>query len=125
MDSNLITEFEQRIQKRLREIKEELAMVASPDVGDHVPGEYAAKFENFGDENYLDPDSDSPDEVVNYETNLAVTGELEKELHRYEAALQRLRDGSYGRDINTGEAIALDRLRADPAAETAIPQRAA
>lgn len=124
MDQALLQEFEQRIQQRIVQIKEELGTVATPDVGDHVPGEYAAKFENFGDENALEPDSDSPDEVENYEVNLAVTGELERELKRYEAALARIKAGTYGKDIHTGEAIALDRLRANPAAETVILKHA-
>lgn len=124
MDQNLLQEFEDRINQRIIEIKQELATVATPDTGDHVPGEYAAKFENFGDENTLEPDSDSPDEVENFEINLAVTGELERELKRYEAALARIKDGTYGKDIHTGDAIALERLRANPAAETAIPKRA-
>lgn len=122
MEQALVQEFEQRINQRIAEIKEELATVAKPDTGDHVPGEYAAKFENFGDENYLAPDSDSPDEVENYEVNLAVTSELERELKRYETALQRIKDGTYGKDVRTGIDIALDRLRANPAAATAIPK---
>jgi len=124
MDKALLQEFEHRLQQRITEIKEELSTVAKPDKGDHVPGEYAAKFENFGDENSLEPDSDSPDEVENYEVNLAVTGELERELKRYEAALERIKAGTYGKDIQTGAEIALDRLRANPAAETAITKHA-
>ncbi|EKD76727.1 MAG: hypothetical protein ACD_43C00009G0006 [uncultured bacterium] len=124
MDQALLQEFEQRINQRIAQIKEELGAVATPDVGDHVPGEYAAKFENFGDENALEPDSDSPDEVENYEVNVAVTGELERELKRYESALKRIKAGTYGKDIHTGEAIAVDRLRANPAAETVILKHA-
>lgn len=120
MDQTLLVEFEQHLQKRIKELKEELAVVAQPDTGDHIPGEYAAKFENFGDENSLDAASDSPDEVENYEVNLAVTSDLERELNRYQAALERLKQGTYGKDIHTGEDIAVERLRANPAAETAI-----
>jgi RNA polymerase-binding transcription factor DksA len=121
MDTTQLNEFKGLIERRIAEIKEELATVANPDEGDHVQGEYAAKFENYGDDNSLDEGSDSPDEVENYEVNLAVTAELERELHRYEAALQRIADGTYGKDLNTGEDISSDRLRANPAAETAIP----
>lgn len=120
MDQNQINEFRSIIEQRIQELKEELGMVANPDVGDHVPGEYAAKFENFGDENSLEPDSDSPDEVANYEVNLSVKNELEPELHRYQAALQRIENGTYGKDIDTGAEISLERLRANPAAETAL-----
>ncbi|MBI4407187.1 MAG: TraR/DksA family transcriptional regulator [Candidatus Kerfeldbacteria bacterium] len=121
MDQAQLEEFRVLLERRIVELKEELGTVAKPDVGDHVPGEYAAKFENFGDENSLEPDSDSPDEVENYEVNLAVTGDLERELHRHEAALQRIADGTYGKDLKTGADIAVERLRVNPAAETALP----
>lgn len=120
MDQTQLTEFRTLLEQRIAELKEELGMVANPDVGDHVPGEYAAKFENFGDDNALEPDSDSPDEVENYEVNLSVKNELEPELKRYQAALQRIADGTYGKDIHTGADISLERLRANPAAETAL-----
>ncbi len=120
MDQAHLAEFRKLLEQRIAELKEELGMVAKPDSGDHVPGEYAAKFENFGDENSLEPDSDSPDEVENYEVNLAVTSELAPELKRYQAALQRLENGIYGKDIQTGADIPLERLRANPAAETAL-----
>ncbi|MFA6475581.1 MAG: hypothetical protein WCV88_05285 [Patescibacteria group bacterium] len=121
MDKAQLDEFRKRIEERISEVKKELLTVSNPDKGDHVPGEYAAKFENFGDDNYLDEGSDSPDEVENYEVNVAVTSELERELHRCEAALQRMSDGTYGKDIKTGEDISLERLRANPAAETVLP----
>lgn len=124
MEASQLAEFRSLIEQRIAELKEELSTVANPDGGDHVQGEYAAKFENYGDDNSLDEGSDSPDEVENYEVNLAVTAELERELHRYEAALQRIADGTYGKDLKTGEEIAVERLRANPAAETAIPGKA-
>ncbi len=124
MEQSQLAEFKTLIEQRIAELKDELSTVANPDTGDHVPGEYAAKFENFGDDNSLDEGSDSPDEVENYEVNLAVTGELERELLRYQAALQRIADGTYGKDLHTGEPISMERLRANPAAETAIPGKA-
>ena len=124
MDQTQLAEFQSQIEQRIAELKEELSTVANPDTGDHVPGEYAAKFENYGDDNSLDEGSDSPDEVENYEVNLAVTSELERELKRFQAALQRISDGTYGKDIRTGEQISVERLRVNPAAETAIPGNA-
>lgn len=123
MDNNLLAEFKQALLKRQTEIKTELSGVATPDVGDHVPGAFAPKFENFGDENSLEADSDSPDEVENYEENVAVTNVLERELLKVEAALVRIDAGTYGKDIHTGEEIPLERLRANPEAETAIAKK--
>ncbi|MBI2415320.1 MAG: hypothetical protein HYV33_01505 [Candidatus Kerfeldbacteria bacterium] len=121
MDQAQLNQFKQLLLKQQAEVEQELATVAKPDTGDHVPGDYAAKFPNFGEENYLDAGSDSPDEVQAYEVNLAVTRELENHLVKIKAALERIANGTYGNDIHTGEAIALERLQANPAAEIAIP----
>lgn len=114
----------QECKKHLLEIKanleKELASVSEPDTGDHEIGDYRAKFPDFGAENYLDGGSDSPDEVEAYEVNLSVTSQLESYLHKVTAALERIEQGTYGVDIHTGKPISIERLRANPAAETAI-----
>lgn len=120
MEQSVINELKQLLLSEKTQLEKELASVADPDVGDHVPGDYAAKFPNFGDENYLDEGSDTPDEVQAYEVNLAVTGELADRLKKIDAALERIETGSYGKDIKTGEDIPIERLRANPAAEVAI-----
>lgn len=121
MDQQLLTEFKEALLQRRTQIQEELGTVATPDTGDHVPGAYAPRFENFSDDNAsLKADSGSPDEVETYEVNVAVTNELERELLKVEAALQRIAAGTYGKDIITGADIAIERLRVNPAAETAI-----
>lgn len=123
MEKKLLQEFKEKLLSLKAELEKEIASVADPDVGDHVPGEYAAKFPNFGDDNYLDAGSDSPDEVQTYEVNLAITGQLENYLNKVTSALARIEDGSYGTDVNTGEEISIERLRANPAAETAISEK--
>ncbi len=125
MEETLLNEFKQQLLKIQAEVKQELDAVANPDIGEHVPGDYAAKFPNFGDDNYLDPGSDTPGEVQEYQVNLSVTEQLEAYLKNVEAALLRIEDGTYGKDINTGEEISIERLKANPAAETAIPKPAA
>ncbi len=122
IDTNVLEELKQQLLDLKKQLEQELATVADPDVGEHVPGDYAAKFPNFGDDNYLDGGSDSPDEVQAYEVNLSVTKQLEKYLQQVNSALARMEDGSYGFDINTGEEISIERLQANPSAATAIPK---
>lgn len=123
MDKALLEEFKQLLLAQQTEVQKEILTVAKPDIGDHEPGEYAAKFPNYGDENYLDGGSDSADEVQAYQENLAVTQQLAEHLEKIKAALARIEAGTYGKDIHTGEDISLDRLRANPAAETALPPK--
>lgn len=120
MEHAQLQEFKTQLLELKAEIEKELAAVSEPDAGDHEPGSYRAKFPNFGEDNYLDAGSDSPDEVQEYELNLSVTPQLESHLQKVNAALERIENGTYGKDINTGEPISVERLRANPAAETAI-----
>lgn len=120
MEQAELQEFKKQLLELKAEIEKELTSVSEPDTGDHEPGNYRAKFPNFGEENYLDAGSDSPEEVAEYELNSSITPQLEAHLEKVKAALERIENGSYGKDITTGESISIERLRANPAAETAI-----
>lgn len=120
MEQAELQEFKNQLLALKAEIEKELAGVSEPDTGDHEQGNYRAKFPNFGEENYLDAGSDSPEEVAEYQLNSSITPQLEAHLEKVKAALERIENGTYGKDINTGEPISIERLRANPAAETAI-----
>lgn len=74
---------------------------------------------------HLDPD-DFPDEIdsASSESGLAFIGRLrERErvlLQKIEAALEKIREGTYGKCISCGEDIGLKRLEARPVAELCI-----
>ena len=55
------------------------------------------------------------------EKDLGILEGLEVDLAEIEAALQRLDEGTYGLDEETGEPIDPERLEARPAARTNIP----
>ena len=59
-------------------------------------------------------------EVEDYVDNLGVETTLEKELKDVMDALAKLEKGTYGLCETSGQEIALDRLRAYPAARTAL-----
>jgi DnaK suppressor protein len=52
----------------------------------------------------------------------AIKASLSERLAAIERAEQRLRDGTYGRSIRSGEVIPDERLEADPAAELTVEE---
>lgn len=80
-----------------------------------VPGEYETRMEEIGTDM-----EDNVTEVEGYVDNLAVEANLEHELRDVLDALEKMDAGTYGVCEKTGTEIALDRLRAYPAARTAI-----
>ena len=65
--------------------------------------------------------ADQGSELFEREKDLAILERLETDLAEIEAALQRLDDGTYGVDEETGEPIDPERLEALPTARTNIP----
>ena len=79
------------------------------------PCDYQASFQDFG----ADEESQAA-EYAQAETDNSVVEELDDELKRVNDALERIAQGTYGLDSNTGEPIKQERLEAYPAAETNI-----
>lgn len=119
MDQTLLNEIKETLQKEQAELQQQLDKISTPDVGDHVPGERAAKFPDYGDDAIGD-NSESPSEVSEYSVNLDVTHSLEERLNEVAAALERVVQNKYGVCTKCGEEINADRLRANPAAETCM-----
>ncbi len=65
--------------------------------------------------------ADQGSELFEREKDLAILESLEVDLAEIEAALQRLDDGDYGVDEETGEPIDPARLEALPTARTNVP----
>lgn len=115
MDAAFIQEMKTALEKERAEIQEELNSVSGPDNGDHVPGDRAATFPNYGND-AIGENTASPAEVSEYEANLDITTILSARLKNIDAALQRIANNTYGKRKDGGM-IAEDRLRANPAAE--------
>ncbi len=64
-------------------------------------------------------EEDTADKLEELGTNVALVEELEKRYKEIREALKRISDGAYGVSAS-GEAIDIDRLRANPAATTNI-----
>jgi RNA polymerase-binding transcription factor DksA len=80
--------------------------------------------DQVGDLSHLPQHSaDQGSEVFEREKDMAILEQLERELAEIEAALQRLDEGTYGIDEETGDPIAAERLEAYPIARTNVGHR--
>lgn len=85
--------------------------------GRSVGGDWQGRSEEEGEE--PDP-ADVADNIEELVTNVPLVEEWAKRLKDINAALEKMDNGTYGKDDKTGEAIPLERLEADPAARTTI-----
>ena len=111
-DTNFLKEQEQVLLAEKARLEKSLARFAKPA---DTKGGFETQMEDLGegeDERIL--------EVEDYVDNLGVEATLEKELADTVAALAKLGAGTYGICEKSGEEIAINRLRAYPAAKTAL-----
>jgi len=66
--------------------------------------------------------SDPATSLTLEEQDDAVTSSLRERLMAIERAEQRLRDGTYGHSVRSGDEIPDERLEADPAAELTVEE---
>lgn len=116
MDKNLIEELKQKLLAAKAETEKDLAIISDKDTGDHVPGEYAAKFPNYGDDHDDELLENSPTEVTDYLENVDATGEIESRLNAINKALEKIATNSYGACEKCGQPIDEDRLKVQPSA---------
>lgn len=112
IDPKLITENKQRLLQEEQRLKNLLSRIARPLDN---RGDFQTSHEQLGskeDENAL--------EVADYAEHIAEEHDLALRLQKVMAALERIRDGSYGQCQIGGEDIPASRLLAVPEAENCI-----
>ena len=77
----------------------------------------AAGREDRAAENDAGPYDDPAERLTAEDTDDALVAGLRERLAALERAQQRVKDGTFGRSVRSGEPIPEDRLEADPAAE--------
>lgn len=97
---------------------------------EQMRGDLQAEIDQIQDESKNEDQSDSygvknhpaedATELFLRQRNLAVSGDLRRELDEVEHALQRIEDGSYGRCEVCGEPISPERLEVRPSATLCI-----
>jgi RNA polymerase-binding transcription factor DksA len=114
MNQQLAEENKQKLLAEEKRIRAILSSRGTKDGSGEFPGEYKAKFPEFGED-----EGENAGEVADFESNLAITADLEPKLGRVEAALARIEDGTYGK-CSQGDEIEEERLRVVPEADTCI-----
>jgi RNA polymerase-binding transcription factor DksA len=116
MDAKDLEYFKKKLDKEKSLLEEELKTVGRKN--SHIAGGWEAKPEN------LDVDSADDNEVADkmegLEENSGILDKLEMQLTEVNAALDRVRQGSYGVCMVAGEPIEKERLMANPSAKTCL-----
>ncbi len=119
MNPTLLRTLSNLLEQERDTVQAELAGLAAPDHGDHAPGDYNPRFPNYGEE-VVNDGYETPGEVAEFALNVNMTGQLQQRLSQITAALERLSNDTYGTCSQCGQLIAVERLEANPAAETCI-----
>lgn len=114
MDKSKIENFKNKLQKELELLTSELQTVAK--INPNNPGDWEPKAVD-GDYGQADR-NEVADEIGNFETNVAISKDLEIRFNEVKNALKRIEDGGYGICEIGGESIEEERLEANPAATT-------
>ena len=112
LDPTVLAELKERLLADKKRLEDALSKFATKT---DAQGEYETRIEDIG----TDTDENAT-EVENYVDNLAVEANLEHDLRDTIDALEKMEQGTYGLCEKTGAEISVDRLRAYPAARTAI-----
>ncbi|MCW1929718.1 MAG: TraR/DksA C4-type zinc finger protein [Candidatus Kerfeldbacteria bacterium] len=111
---DFINEMQLALEQELQTLNKDLSSVSSPDVGDHVAGDYAPIYKHsdeVGDEN-----STLADDLDAHAVNVDVTATLEARKAHVEQAIAALEAGTYGVCAKCEQDISEERLMANPAA---------
>lgn len=113
IDKKFIEKNKQRLEAEEKRLKSLLVRIAEPSAA--VPGEFQAKHVEFGSK-----EDENASEVEAYGANIAEERDFEGMLRKVQAALQRVKNGTYGICVIGGEKIPEERLLAAPEAETCV-----
>ncbi len=117
VDIKLLQELKAALEKERDKLTAELRSFAKPDV--KMAGDWDSTMPQFeaGEHGSHASLEEEADEVEEYETRLAAEHSLESRLLEVNRALERIKNGIHGKCGKCGKEIALERLRANPAAE--------
>lgn len=112
MDQKVLAELKEALLKQKAELEENLSRIAKPVDN---KGDYKTSFEDIGTDR-----DDNATEVEQYADTLPVEITLENKLQAVIEALEKMEKETYGICAECGEAIGIDRLRANPSARRCI-----
>lgn len=110
LEANTLEKLKTMLLEKKAKLENDLSKIAEEKDGD-----YQAEFKDFGREM-----EDNAEEIEEFTANASITETLEKELNEINAALERMKAGTYGKCDNCQEEIPVERLMAYPAAKTCL-----
>lgn len=114
LEQKVLDELKEKLLEEKARLEGELERFATKT----AEGDYKTNFpEDIGSEQ-----GENAAEVEQYADNLALEQSLETQLRDVIDALEKMENGTYGKDEETGEDIVIERLRAYPAARKNISQ---
>ncbi len=116
IDEKTMEELRGKLLDEKKRLEDELSRFAQKT---DTEGDYKTRFpDDLGDRN-----DENATEVEQYADNIALEQSLESQLKDVLDALEKMDNGTYGKDEETGEDIDVARLMAYPAARTNIREK--
>ena len=113
MEKQFIKKIEAQLLEEKKNLEEELKNFADKDK--KTAGDYDTRFPSYGEEEDI-----NAQEVSTYDNSLPVEYTLETTLQKVKAALERIKNGTYGKCKKCVKEISKERLEAYPVAELCI-----
>lgn len=110
--------YKKLIEEELKKVEKELQTVAQKNP--NVKGDWQAVAPDTDVADDESDPNDNADKIEEFETNSAITKQLEIRYNELRDALKRITDRTYGKCGVCGEEIPEARLEANPAATTCI-----
>lgn len=119
MNKETLNTLRATLEKEHETLVSELKLIAKPDPD--MPGDWDAKFPAMDQSESGHAKTEVlADEIEEYEVQLEAEHTLETRLLRVNQALDRIKNGTYGKCGKCGKDIPLERLQANPAADNCI-----
>lgn len=122
LDQQILSELKDALLKERDLLTKELETIAAPDP--NLPGDWDVKHEEWGEDQITSKEELEAGESVNESDedmkNKALSDHLELRLKEVNGALARMENGSYGICETCQKEIAIERLKANPAASMDI-----
>lgn len=112
LDKRLIQKNQERLEKEKKRLEGLLSHIAKRD---QKGGDFHAKYPEFGNK-----EDENASEVAVYEVNIAEEYDFMQKLRKVEAALERIKKGTYGLCLEGREEMSVERLEAVPEAENCV-----
>jgi RNA polymerase-binding transcription factor DksA len=118
MNQKIINELRQKLEKEKEAIEKELEKFAKKD--GNLKGDWDTRFPHWDGESGSSALERAADEVEEYSTLLPLEHHLELRLKDINLALDKIREGKYGKCESCGKEIPIERLQAYPAARLCL-----